>query len=229
MKVEPGEPDVLNAGVTELVSESLSADHPAAWHTRKAQQQGSFRHMQEPGIPGKQLAGAADSSAGSVDASHQHGCGQGRSAVIRWLFAGCGLVFTGLAVLGLVLPGLPTTPFLLLAVALFARSSPRLHSLLLNSRLLGPYLRDWQRYRAIRGRVRNTAVIAVVAGLSITLLSTAVPNWLKVTVLAAGLMGLLVIFRLPLLEQRASSGSETPCSDKSAPIGSDRSAEMKNE
>jgi len=49
-----------------------------------------------------------------------------------------------LGVLGMFLPLLPTVPFLLLASACFARSSERLHKALLNHKVLGPYLRDFE-------------------------------------------------------------------------------------
>lgn len=120
------------------------------------------------------------------------------SGPARLLCLTAGLLFTGLGVLGVIVPGLPTTPFLLLALAMFARSSPRLHQLLLNSRALGPYLQEWRKYRAISYRVRNTAVLTVVIGLSITLLAGTLPGWLKAVTLVAGAIGLAVVLRLPV-------------------------------
>jgi uncharacterized protein len=56
-----------------------------------------------------------------------------------------GTICVGLALLGAVLPLLPTTPFLLLASACYLRGSERLHSRLVNNRLLGPYLASFRR------------------------------------------------------------------------------------
>lgn len=69
----------------------------------------------------------------------------GRKRLIRMLFAASGLLCTGLGLLGIFLPILPTTPFLLLAAACFIRSSDRLYFWLMNNSLFGSYL---CRYRA---------------------------------------------------------------------------------
>ena len=61
--------------------------------------------------------------------------------MLRVLFAAAGLLLVGLGVLGILLPGLPATPFLLLAAYCFARSFPRLHTWLTTHRWLGPYIR----------------------------------------------------------------------------------------
>lgn len=62
----------------------------------------------------------------------------------KYLYVGLGLLAVGLGALGVVVPGLPTTPFLLLASWLFYRSSPQLQQWLLAS-WLGRYIRSYQR------------------------------------------------------------------------------------
>ncbi len=73
-----------------------------------------------------------------------------------------GFVFVALGGLGLVLPVMPTTPFLLLAAACFARSSPRFHDWLLNVHLFGPLIRNWQETRSIPKRAKLLAIITIV-------------------------------------------------------------------
>lgn len=119
-------------------------------------------------------------------------------AIRRPALIAAGLATTALAALGLLLPGLPTTPFLLLAAACFARSSPRLHAALLHSRLFGPHLQHWKQHRSITPAVRWWAVAFVIAGVSCSLYLGNLATWLKCTVTVAAVIGLIVVFRLPV-------------------------------
>ena len=80
---------------------------------------------------------------------------------LLWLLLG-GL-FLGLGILGVVLPVLPTTPFLLLAAGCFAKSSPRLHGWLLSHPTFGPPIRNWQENGAISRRAKRLAVGSMAA------------------------------------------------------------------
>ena len=116
----------------------------------------------------------------------------------KQLFIALGLLAVGLGALGVVVPGLPTTPFLLLASWLFYRSSPRLQQWLLRS-WLGKYIRGYQR----RGGMTATQKAGAVGVMTVmVLLSTFVfipaGSIVRVIVLVAGAMGALtVIFCVP--------------------------------
>jgi uncharacterized membrane protein YbaN (DUF454 family) len=86
----------------------------------------------------------------------------------RLLCIGGGLVSLGLAVAGAVLPLLPTTPFLLLAVFCFARSSPRLHGWLMSHQQFGPIIEAWRRERAIPASAKRAAYVAMGAVLALS-------------------------------------------------------------
>lgn len=109
-----------------------------------------------------------------------------------------GLVFVALAALGVIIPGLPTTPFLLLAAALFTRSSPKLYGWLHQSAIFGRYLRDWKTYHAIPRHVRFVTVLMVGGGLTFTWLWSAIPIQLQILNTVLCLIGLTVVFRLPV-------------------------------
>ena len=113
--------------------------------------------------------------------------------VRKALYIGCGTVCTLLALAGIVLPGLPTTPFLLLASWLFVRSSPSLHARLESSRLFGPYLK---RYRERGGvTVKGILMLSVVAVSCIFFLESLA---LRIIVASAGVVGTVcVIFFVP--------------------------------
>src|SRR5688572_29950786 len=115
----------------------------------------------------------------------------------RWLNIVLGLFFVGLAALGVVLPVLPTTPFLILASACFVRSSPRLNSWLLHTRLFGPLLRDWQQHRRVSRRVKHLAVVLILVFVTLSAwLGDFSWPWL-VALIVLALIGLAVVLRLP--------------------------------
>ena len=88
---------------------------------------------------------------------------------MRTLWLAAGFLALGLGLLGVVLPVLPTTPFLLVAAACFAKSSPRLHGWLLAHPAFGPPIRNWEDNGAISRPAKRLAVgsMAVVFGVSV--------------------------------------------------------------
>lgn len=87
---------------------------------------------------------------------------------LRAVLLVAGFLFVGLAALGVVLPLLPTTPFLLLAAACFARSSARFYRALLGNRIFGPLIRDWREHGAIPRRAKILAITVMLTVMSAT-------------------------------------------------------------
>jgi uncharacterized membrane protein YbaN (DUF454 family) len=81
------------------------------------------------------------------------------SAPLRYALLICGWVALGLALLGIALPVLPTTPFVLLAAACFLRSSDRLHAWLIASPRFGPHINDYLEGRGLRHRTKVVALV----------------------------------------------------------------------
>ncbi|WP_171208440.1 MULTISPECIES: YbaN family protein [unclassified Ruegeria] len=82
---------------------------------------------------------------------------------MHYLWAALGLFCVALAMIGVVLPLLPTVPFLLLAAFFFARSSTRLHTWLITHKTFGPMIVDWQQSGAIRPAAKKAATLSVAA------------------------------------------------------------------
>ena len=80
---------------------------------------------------------------------------------MKIIFIISGSIALALGIMGIFMPLLPTTPFLLLAAALFFRSSPRLYEWLLNQKRLGPYIRNFREYKAIPLRAKIISVSMV--------------------------------------------------------------------
>lgn len=84
-------------------------------------------------------------------------------------FIVAGTLAVALGVVGVVLPVLPTTPFLLVAAACYARSSEKLYERLLADPVFGPYIREWRQYRTIPRRARISAVVLIAISFSLTI------------------------------------------------------------
>jgi uncharacterized membrane protein YbaN (DUF454 family) len=112
----------------------------------------------------------------------------------------------GLAYLGAVLPGLPTTPWVLLASYCFARSSPRLERWLKRSPVFGRLLRDWDEHRGIRLWVKVVAVCLVVTVVTLSITLSGLPVWLEWVIGCLAAVGVCVIvFVVPTVRDKPPS------------------------
>ena len=100
--------------------------------------------------------------------------------VRRLIWLGVGLSAVALAAIGVVLPLLPTTPFLLVAAFAFARSSNRLQAWLLNHRLFGALIENWRRYGAISRSAKTMAVLSMTLVFALSVLLAVPPILLLV-------------------------------------------------
>jgi len=94
---------------------------------------------------------------------------QKQRRIKKVIFIPLGIICVALGIIGIVLPVLPTTPFLLLAAFLFYRSSNKLHDRLLNSKILGEYISNYMKYRAIHRKLKILAITTLWISLSISI------------------------------------------------------------
>lgn len=116
---------------------------------------------------------------------------------LRYLFILAGSIAVVLGTIGIVVPGLPTTPFVLLASWCFYKSSTRLQAWLLQS-FLGKYIIDYQQKGGITTRKRIYIVLLMLTMVSISLIFFIHNTTLRIIVAAAALIGCIVVgFILP--------------------------------
>ena len=120
-------------------------------------------------------------------------------SALRLVLLAAGWLALALGFVGVFLPLLPTTPFLLLAAACFVRSSPRLHARMLAHPRLGPFLEQWRRERSIPRAAKLRAYVLVVAcfTLSIVLVEAVAAR------IALGVLGLALLAFLARLRTSA--------------------------
>jgi uncharacterized membrane protein YbaN (DUF454 family) len=143
---------------------------------------------------------ARDEAANRRDYSHE--VREHDSLALRLILAGLGAVCVLLGLAGIFLPVLPTTPFLLLAAALFARSSSRVYNWLLNHSLLGPIILEWREHRSMPRRAKRTALALIALSFTVSIVFF-VPSWQGQ--LAMGLAGVVLwlwIYRIPTRDGR---------------------------
>ncbi len=119
------------------------------------------------------------------------------SRLMRFIYLSLGLVALLLGVLGLMLPVLPTTPFVLLAAACFARGSERFHRRLLAHRIAGPIVREWQQHRAMPPGVKSWAfaLMGLSFGVSLLLVPSA---WHRAMLLVIAALLAAFLWRVPV-------------------------------
>lgn len=119
----------------------------------------------------------------------------------KLVFAVAAGFFFLLGLLGVFVPALPTTPFLLLTSYFLVRCSPKLNTALLNSRLIGPILTDWQVRGGVRSDIKIKAIATVVIAVSISVYFARNSMPIVGTTLTIAAIGIYVIIRLPALKR----------------------------
>lgn len=134
---------------------------------------------------------------GNIEPSESAILPQTKNKTKKFLLKVIGLLFVGLAILGVVLPILPTTPFLLVAAACFAKSSPRMQKKLLANKTFGPLIYEWQQHRSIPRKAKRIALLTII--LSVVWSAYLLQNLMLTFVVFALVVGpFIFLWRLPV-------------------------------
>ena len=116
---------------------------------------------------------------------------------VRLAFGALGTLFLLLGIIGIFMPILPTTPFLLLATACYARSSHRFYNWLMNHPALGPLIVEWRTYRSIPWRIKLVAVATMTLTFGSSIIFFIKDDWLQLALAFFGVMMVIWLYRIP--------------------------------
>lgn len=121
-----------------------------------------------------------------------------QSTTLKLIVIASGWISLILGIIGIFLPLVPTTPFVLLSAYCFSKSSPRLHHWLLNQPRLGPMIQNWEQHGSISLNAKVTATVLMIGLFSFSLLSLDLSFLLKSALVCTGAGVLSFIWTRPL-------------------------------
>lgn len=133
----------------------------------------------------------------ALQVSGTTGCDERPKGLVKLLWLAAGWGFFAVGVVGVLLPGLPTTGPMLFALACFARGSHRLHAWLLDHPIFGPPLRHWREHRIIPIRAKVTAVSMMALSAAYVALGSRLPDWAVLGIVGLILIGMVVVVCFP--------------------------------
>lgn len=119
------------------------------------------------------------------------------SRLVRIVLLVLGSLALLLGIIGIFLPGLPTTPFVLLAAACYARASEKFYRRLLANKTFGPLIIEWRRHRSIPYRVKLIAVAMMSLTICASIWTLSGMPWLQWTLALIGLGTAAMLWRIP--------------------------------
>jgi uncharacterized protein len=113
--------------------------------------------------------------------------------LLKIFFISAGTICLFLGILGIFVPGLPTTPFLLLTAGLYARGNDRMYRWLVNNSFFGSYITQWQKTRGLTLRTKIKSVVLMCLMVSVSVIFMIDSTVVRIIVILSGLTGILVM------------------------------------
>ena len=143
-----------------------------------------------------------EESDSEIDSIHQVNLDRSWLSRTFWLLLG--IIVATIGLIGIVVPGLPTTPLMILAAACFAKSSQKFYDWIINNRLFGHHVKNYREGKGIPKKskpiILTTLWIFVLFAVLIAIPDSA-PQISKITTLVLAVIGTIVIIRIPNLQQ----------------------------
>jgi uncharacterized membrane protein YbaN (DUF454 family) len=123
---------------------------------------------------------------------------------VQLAFAALGTLFLVVGIVGVFVPVLPTTPFLLLSTACYARSSRRFYNWLMNHPAFGPLIVEWRTYRSIPWRIKMFAIATMTLTFGASIVFFIKDGWLQLALAFFGLTLAIWLYRIPSRDKQDS-------------------------
>ncbi len=123
------------------------------------------------------------------------------SAGNRYLFLLAGHLSLVVGVIGLLVPIMPTSPFVIIATVCYARSSERFYLMLLNNRHFGEDVRRWHEQRCVRRRLKMLSAVALTVAFIFTVVLFITPVWARLAVGMLGFLAVVTVLYLPVCDE----------------------------
>ncbi|MBN2610643.1 MAG: YbaN family protein [Bacteroidales bacterium] len=122
--------------------------------------------------------------------------------MLKGIYLVLGTLSLGLGITGIFIPGLPTTPFILLTAGLYIRSSDKLYSRLVNNHYIGSYISEFQKKKGLTLKVKIYSIILMWAMIFVSVTLLIRPGYVKILVLVTGIIGTVVMgYILPTISK----------------------------
>jgi uncharacterized protein len=113
--------------------------------------------------------------------------------LLKFLYIVLGTISLCIGIVGIVVPGLPTTPFLLLTAALYIKGSDRLYHILISNKITGPYITNYRSKKGMTLKLKLRSISLMWIMISISCIFFIEPASIKLIVIAAGCIGTVVM------------------------------------
>ena len=135
---------------------------------------------------------------------YSHEVRKHRFVWVQVAFAALGTLFLVVGIIGIFVPILPTTPFLLLATACFARSSRRFYNWLMNHPAFGPLIVEWRTYRSIPWRIKMVALVTMILTFGSSIVFFIKDSRLQLALAFLGLATAVWLYRIPSRDKQGA-------------------------
>jgi hypothetical protein len=123
--------------------------------------------------------------------------------MLKTLLIVLGSISLLIGIIGIVVPGLPTTPFLLLTAGLYLKSSDKLYNKLVTNKILGKYILNYQKNKAISLSTKIYSISIMWVMISISSVFFIQHGYVKILLIVLGIIGTIVMYRIPVLKDKS--------------------------